>query len=207
MSYSSFQDINQVLEKYPLRFEQQRFLPEVVAQLPDSLAENLNFALETRIVNENEAFFTESLIFPLLQQAWKNHRKLKLWSHRALNYDEVLFGEPDYLVAAWPQGVTRNLFTMPLLAVVEAKRDDFDKGWGQCLAGMVACQKFNADETIPIYGIVSNGLLWEFGKLVGNQFTQHSRSYSIDQASLVLGVLQFIFAECEKQVVTVSTAA
>ena len=163
------------------------------------LTENLNFALETRIASENEAFFRESIIFPLLQQAWKNYRKLKVWSHRGLNYDEVLYGEPDYLVAAWPQGVTRTLFTLPLLAVVEAKRDDFEKGWGQCLAGMLACQKINHDEMIPIYGVVTNSLLWQFGKLAGNQFTQHLLSYSIGQATLVLGILQYIFAECEKQ--------
>lgn len=207
MSYSSFQDIDQVLAKYPLKFEQQVFLPECSAEIPAYLSENLRFALEMRSTQENEAFFAESLIYPLLQEAWKQNRKLKLWSHRALNYDEVLFGEPDYFISVWPQGITNTLLTKPLLAVAEAKRDDFDKGWGQCLAEMIACQKLNGDETIPVYGIVTNGLLWQFGKLDGKQFTLHLLSYGINEPAQILGILQYIFAECEKQAVAATTAS
>ena len=201
MSYSSFQNMDQVLIKYPLQFEQRVFLPDSSSEVPVFLAENLHFALAMRDLQENEAFFVESLIFPLLQEAWKQNRKLKLWSHRSLNYDDVLFGEPDYFISVWPQGVTNTMLTKPLLAVAEAKRDDFDKGWGQCLAEMIACQKLNNDETIPIYGIVTNGLLWQFGKLVGKQFTLHLLSYSISEPAKILGILHYIFAECEKQAV------
>lgn len=199
MSYSSFQNIDQVREKYPLKFEQEILLPEVSAEVPAYLVENLRFALKMRDAQENGAFFVESLIFPLLQEAWKQNRKLKLWSHRALNYDDVLFGEPDYFLSIWPQGVSSTSLTTPLLAVAEAKRDDFDKGWGQCLAEMIACQKLNRDETIPIYGIVTNGLLWQFGQLIGKHFTLHLLSYGISEPNKILGILNYIFAECEKQ--------
>ncbi len=199
MSYSSFQNIDQVREKYPLKFEQEILLPEVSAEVPAYLVENLRFALKMRDVQENEAFFVESLIFPLLQEAWKQNRKLKLWSHRSLNYDDVLFGEPDYFLSIWPQGISNTSLTTPLLAVAEAKRDDFDKGWGQCLAEMIACQKLNNDETIPIYGIVTNGLLWQFGKIIGKHFTLHLLSYGISEPNKILGILNYIFAECEKQ--------
>jgi hypothetical protein len=201
MSYSSFQNIDQVREKYPLKFEQEGFLPDVRAELPAHLTENLRFALEMRDVQENEAFFVESLIYPLLQEAWKHNRKLKLWSHRALNYDDVLFGEPDYFLSVRPQGISSTSLTKPLLAVAAAKRDDFDRGWGQCLAEMIACQKFNENETIPIYGIVTNGLLWQFGKLIGKELTLDMFSYAINDPAKILGILHYIFAECEKQAV------
>ena len=207
MSYSSFQDIDQVRERYPLKIEQGAFLPDAQAEIPAYLAENLRFALEMREVQENEAFFVESLIFPLLQEAWKQNRRLKLWSHRALNYDEVLFGEPDYFLSVRPQGVSSTSLTTPLLAVAEAKRDDFERGWGQCLAEMIACQKLNKDETIPIYGIVTNGLLWQFGKLTGQEFTLHLLSYGINEPAKILGLLHYIFAECEKQAVAATTAS
>ena len=55
----------------------------------------------------------------------------------------------------------------PIIVVVEAKRSDFIEGWGQCLAGLVAAQKINDDNAIPVYGIVTDGALWEFGKIRG----------------------------------------
>ena len=143
-------------------------------------------------VDENEAFFCESFIFPFLQQAWKRHRKLKLWSHRTLGYDSVLFGEPDYFVSAIIEDVIDKLINKPLLAVTEAKKEDFTKGWAQCLAEMIACQKINEDESIVVYGIVSTGIFWEFGKLERNIFTKHLISYSISDPNKVFAILKRI---------------
>ncbi len=49
--------------------------------------------------------------------------------------------------------------------LVEAKQDNFEAGWAQCLAEMIAAQRLNETAQIIIYGIVSNGNLWQFGKL------------------------------------------
>src|SRR5437016_3089316 len=127
MAFSDFQSIEQVIKKYPLKVVQQRFLPEVEVELPDWLMEILRFSLDMKSVDENEAFFAESFIFPFLQQAWKQHRRLKVWSHRAINYNSELFGEPDYLISALAEEITDQLITKPLLAVTEAKKEDFTK--------------------------------------------------------------------------------
>ena len=110
-----------------------------------------------RSVDESEAFLRECFIFPFLHQVWKRHRKLKLWSHQPLVCDRELYGEPDYLVSAVIESVTDKLIDKPFLAVAEAKREDFTKGWAQCLAEMIACQKINDDEQAVIYGIVPTG--------------------------------------------------
>ncbi|MCP4105253.1 MAG: hypothetical protein GY749_06915, partial [Desulfobacteraceae bacterium] len=81
----------------------------------------------------------------------------------------------------------------------EAKKQDFEGGWAQCLAEMVACQKINENENITIYGIVSTGIIWEFGKLETNVFTKNLLSYSVAEAQKVVGILDFIFTECDKQ--------
>lgn len=198
MPFSNFQTIDQVISKYPLEVKQESFLPEVEAALPDLLLENLRFSLAMRLPNDNEAFLAESLIFPLLQQAWKGHRKLKLWSHRTISYNDELLGEPDYLIAAKPEGVTDRFLLTPMLAIAEAKKEDFEKGWGQCLIGMLTCQKINADDNLPIYGIVSNGLAWQFGKLEGKTLTQQPVLYGINDPEKVYGLINFVFAECEK---------
>ncbi len=90
-------------------------------------------------MDESDTFFRENFILPFLHQAWKHHWKLKLWSHRSLVYDRELYGEPDYLVSAVIEGFIDNLINNPFLAVPEAKKEDFTKGWAQCLAEVIAC--------------------------------------------------------------------
>jgi len=114
-------------------------------------------------------------------------------------YDN-LFGEPDYFVSVWTEEeVIDKLVNKPLLAVAEAKKQDFEGGWAQCLAELIACQKINADEQLTVYGIVSTGIIWEFGKLKKNVFTRDLLSYTIADPQRVFGILDFVFMECEKQ--------
>jgi len=109
-------------------------------------------------------------------------------------------------VSVWPDEVIDNLINTPLLAVAEAKKQDFEKGWGQCLAEMIACQKINHSDKLMIYGIVSTGTFWEFGQLSENRFTQHSISYSVaTEPQKVFGILDYIFAQCEKQADSITT--
>jgi hypothetical protein len=89
---------------------------------------------------------------------------------------------------------------MPLLTAFEAKRQDFEEGWGQCAAEMIACQKLNSDEALTVYGIVSTGLIWEFGQLTGNILIKHPDPYSIQQPAQILGVLNYLFEKCERQI-------
>jgi hypothetical protein len=200
MAFSNFKTVGQVIEQYPLRYKRERFLPDVSIELSALFLENIDFSLDKQTENENEFFFRESLIFPFLQQAWKHHNLLKLWYHQTLAYDDKLCGEPDYFISVWRDEVIDKWINTPLLAVAEAKKQDFDGGWGQCLAAMLACQKINQDEKLTVYGIVSTGMFWEFGKLLQNVFTKHSVSYSIAEPQKILGNLDYVFAECEKQV-------
>jgi hypothetical protein len=39
----------------------------------------------------------------------------------------------------------------------EAKKDNFNEGWAQVLAEMIAAQIFNGNEPIEVYGIVTTG--------------------------------------------------
>jgi hypothetical protein len=200
VKFSDFENVEQVIAKYPLEIKQERFLPEEVrVDLPEWFRNNLSFLLEMKSIDENEAFLSEGFVFPFLQQAWQRHRRLKLWSHRTLTCDSELYGEPDYLISALPEGVVERLIAKPLLAVTEAKKEDFTKGWAQCLVGMIACQKLNQRADVAIYGIVATGIVWEFGKLERNVFVKHPLPYSISEPGLVLGLIDFVFAECEKE--------
>jgi hypothetical protein len=200
MAFNDFKSVEQVLQKYPLQIKRERFLPEVRLELPALFMENLDFALKRQAAEESEVFFRESYIFPFLQQAWKRHPKLKLWINQTLRYDETLSGEPDYFVSASTEGqIIDKLVKKPLLAVAEAKRQDFEGGWAQCLSELIACQKINADEQLTLYGIVSTGIFWEFGKLAKDIFTRDMLSATTADPQRVFGILDFIFMECEKQ--------
>ncbi|MCE7986215.1 MAG: hypothetical protein DYG89_33990 [Caldilinea sp. CFX5] len=199
MAFSDFKTVAQVLRKYPLKLEQQRFLPDARLALPDWFVTNLNFALDRKGTYESEQFFRESFVYPYLQFTWQHHQQLQLWINQYISADETLFGEPDYLLSIWPQGVVDQLVNRPLLAVIEAKKQDFEAGWAQCLAAMLACQKINGQETVTIYGIVTTGLLWEFGRLEGKGFVRDPRSYAITTPEQVYALLDFIFVQCEEQ--------
>lgn len=187
MAFSDFKNIPQVIRSYPLQLSRNRFLPNTHLDLPAWFLDNMNFALDRQSTYESEQFFRESFIYPFLQQAWQRHLQLQLWINQFIAADDTLFGEPDYLVSEWPAGVVDQLVNRPLLAVLKAKRQDFEAGWAQCLAAMLACQKINASESTVIYGIVTTGINWEFGRLAGNEFIRDPRAYTITTPEVVCG--------------------
>ena len=81
----------------------------------------------------------------------------------------------------------------PLIITVEAKKNDFEQGWGQCLVELVAAQKINDNLDFPVYGIVSDGERWQFGKFVADTFIQNRTSFSIDNLPTLFGAINAIF--------------
>jgi hypothetical protein len=122
--------------------------------------------------------------------------KLKVWKEASLSTD-TLTGVADYLIAPH-----RAYLATPFLCVTEAKRDDFEKGRVQCLAEMLACRWNNTQKQLQtdVFGIVSNGQGWEFYKLaiLGSIF--QSGLYTSNSLPELLGVLDYICAECAKNV-------
>ncbi len=195
MSFSDFKSANSVAEKYNLTI-QRHLLFDHAAIVPIAphafLQQTLEFEVTHQPSNMTEYGLCESLIYPLLRDMWMNYPQLQIWSHVPLIVDDDLNGIPDYIITEKsPQGLEQ--FDRPLLTVVEAKRDNFVEGWGQCLAGMVAAQKLNQSPNRKVYGIVTTGQVWEFGLLHGSQFTLHPFKFSLVQLELLLGVLGWLF--------------
>jgi hypothetical protein len=90
-------------------------------------------------------------------------------------------------------------FDKPYFLLVEAKQDKFAEGWAQCLAEMVAAQKLNNDLPITVFGIVSNGEKWEFGKLEDDKLTKTIQPYIIYQLDRLFAAVNYVFQECESQ--------
>lgn len=132
-----------------------------------------------------DAFFEEAL------QPFKG---LKMWKSVPLNSD-TLTGVVDYFVTE-----DIDILAEPYLCVVEAKKDDFEQGLAQCLVEMKAARWKNeqVEKLIDVFGVVSNGELWEFYQLTKDNKLYGSQSYIASDAEKVLGVLDYILRECEK---------
>jgi len=200
MSFDSYKNIGEVLQEYSITSAEESYIVETAINIRDYFKEELAFSLREFVFEESEYAVCETIIFPVLREVYRSYRnKFTLWSHKAIAYDEKLSGIPDYILAKRsPLG--KEVFDQPFFVTVEAKKDDFIKGWGQCLAEMVALSKLNAAENQTVFGIVSNGQLWQFGKLKANIFKKNIKAYTIYDLEQLLAAINYIFQQCELEI-------
>jgi len=147
---------------------------EVEASNPSAeFLRDFEFTREHINVFASEAARCEAIIFPVLKESYKAYAdRYALWIKQSIAYDDILNGTPDYFISTRSE-LGKTVVGSPLILLVEAKKNDFEQGWGQCLAELVAAQKINGNADFPVYGIVTDGTLWQFGRLVGDVFTQN----------------------------------
>jgi hypothetical protein len=100
-----------------------------------------------------------------------------------------LVGFCDFLIARSPE---IYYVQGPILAVVEAKKEDLVAGLGQCVAEMVAIRLFNEREGTPVaavFGCVTSGSNWRFLKLEGSTLFIDRPEYYPRDAAKILGIL------------------
>ncbi|MDJ0615358.1 MAG: hypothetical protein QNJ63_01210 [Calothrix sp. MO_192.B10] len=199
MAFSNFKTIGEVLKEYQVTYTETNFVQEVPFNISDYFREDLNEVMQDGVVSNSEFAVCENLIYPVLKEVWKKYKtKLTIWSHQSFNYDEKLSGFPEYIIAKRsPLG--KVVFDKPYFILVEAKQDDFERGWAQCLAEMIAAQNLNQEINVTIFGIVSNGMTWQFGKLENNFFTLNTIFYTIQELDKLFAVVNFAFQQCEQQ--------
>jgi hypothetical protein len=165
---------------------------EPVAHTPSpGLAERLE--LTRRLgYDRTEAGRAEGLIFPILLDVWAHFLgKVHVWREPTVG-EGRLSGEPDYVL-------TRTtlpgpfVLTPPFGAVVEAKQEKFDEGWGQCVAAMVAARELNGASDLAVFGIVTTGHQWEFGRLLDGSFLRHPDVFSLTDLPGLCAAIRFVF--------------
>ena len=200
MAFSNYKSISAVVKKFQIKYVQSNFMLEREFFVKKSFQEELDLLFTDGVIDNSEDAICENLIYPVLKEVWKLYRsELTLWSHETLAYDEDLSGVPDYMVTQRnPLGTI--VFDKPYFLAVEAKQDKFEEGWGQCLAEMVAVQRINDDFVSDVYGIVSNGKVWQFGKLNADLFTRNKDLYLIQDLDKLFAAVNYIFQECELKI-------
>ncbi|MEA5535839.1 hypothetical protein [Crocosphaera sp. XPORK-15E] len=193
MAFSNFKNIADVQQKYNIKYQEDDFIVAEDITPPEVFLQDFNFYKENIDIFTSEASRSEIIISPLLREIYKQHyQKYSFWIQKSINYDNILSGTPDYILSKKSE-LGKTVLENPIIIIVEAKKNDFEQGWGQCLAELVASQKLNKNSNKPVYGIVTDGNLWQFGKLLENTFTQDRENFTIDKLPRLYGALAYIF--------------
>ena len=169
---------------------------------PILLGDHLNTALERKVqlaeaINTEKARSELIVAEVLVELREQFDRRISLFSGIDFSVDagDGLVGVCDFLVSLSP---VQYLLQAPIIALVEAKRDDFLSGLGQCTAEMLAAQRFNAKKgnDIPtVYGVSTTGLTWKFLKLTEKRLDIDVASYAIRECDKILGILASMVAQ------------
>jgi hypothetical protein len=193
MSYSEF-TLRKAKRDFDLTtVEAGRFLPQTEPidpslYLTESLIEGLPLATATG----SEKARSELIISPILVEVRKIlQRQVSLFSGEDFTVEPELglSGVCDFLISRSREQI---LIEAPAVVIVEAKKADLKVGLGQCAAEMVAAQKFNEINNIPIatiYGSVSSGTAWRFLKLESKTLTIDLNDYPVPPVEPLLGML------------------
>ncbi|WP_333207509.1 hypothetical protein [Microcoleus sp. SVA1B1] len=197
MPFSAYKTIDSVVKKFQITYTKSNFIIETEFNIPDYFREDLEIVMQDGATDCSEYAICENLIYPVLKEVWKQYRqKFILWSHKSLTYDENLSGFPEYILAK-KSPLGNVVFDKPYFLLVEAKQDNFEAGWAQCMVEMIAAQRLNENSEQEVFGIVSNGDRWQLGKLKSNVFTRNQMFYTIQELDKLFAAINYVFQQCE----------
>ena len=193
MAYSDF-TLRKVKNAFALNLvETGKFLADFSPVLPsDYLAQTLDRNLAMAIAVGTEKARSELLISPILVEVRERlQRQISVFSGTDFTVDASigLNGICDFLIS---QSQEQLLIEAPAVMIVEAKKEDLNPGLGQCIAELVAAQRFNQENDRPIsaiYGAVTTGSLWRFLRLSGQTVEIDLADYAVPPVETVLGIL------------------
>ncbi len=193
MPYSSF-TVTQIKEEFGIVIlEGQRFLPIDLPTIPVSarllgILEDLPWAIAVG----TEKARSEAIINPILLEVRRMlHQEISVFSGEEFNVDAALGlnGVCDFMIS---QSSEQLVLEAPLVVVVEAKKADLKLGLGQCMAEMIAAQRFNQGKGRSIgvvFGVITSGTQWRFMQLEGRQITLDLQDYSLQPIDELIAML------------------
>ena len=162
--------------------------------LTEALAKKVPLALAIGTEKAKSEMIVADVLIELREHF--EHR-ISLFSGIDFNVDSEndLTGVCDFLVSLSPN---QYYLEAPVIILIEAKKDDLITGLGQCVAEMIAAQRFNAEKgnDIPcIYGAITTGINWLFLKLEGKRLHIDMSAYMLERCGKILGILASMVAQ------------
>jgi hypothetical protein len=157
--------------------------------LTDLLAKFMPLALAIDTEKARSEYIVAPILFELKTQL---SDRISVFSGKEFNVDasQGLNGYCDFLISQSPEQL---LIESPVVALVEAKNDNIQSGLGQCMAEMIAANRFNQQKGNPIhtvYGVVTTGTNWKFLRLTDNCVEIDLNEYFLSNVDQVLGILR-----------------
>lgn len=199
MPYSKF-TLSRAVDDFNLTIvEGERFLPEITPITPTPLLQEiLKETIPWAIAVSSEKARSEGIINPVLLEVRRQLKgQISVFSGEEFNVEPEaeLTGYCDFLISRSPEQL---FIKAPAVIIVEAKKEDLKPALGQCLAEMVAAQRFNKQKQQPIpviYGTVSSGTVWRFLKLKDQTVTIDLTDYPLPPVAQILGMLVWMVQE------------
>jgi hypothetical protein len=195
MPYSSF-TLDDVEEKFGLDFKASSFIPELKPIPPSEwLKETLLMTLPLAKIAGSEKARSEFIIAPILVELIKlTNNEISVFSGEDFTVDRELGlnGTCDFIIS---QSSNQIKVSAPVVALVEAKKGVLKDGWGQCIAEMLAANKFNEHRKKSIeymYGIVTSGNSWQFLRMKGQTVIIDPDEYTISSIERLLAILNWM---------------
>ena len=193
MSFSTFTTLGDVARAYQIKLDVHDFVEPRPFTISKRFRRDLDFVLTKVAYRASEFAICENLVYPILKEVWMPYaEEMQLWCHTPLSFDKDLTGTPDYFLARRSLLGT-EVMEKPLLMVMEAKKDDFDWGWAQCLAAMIAAQKLNNSQTMVIHGITTTGRFLGVWQIARERIHLRARIGWLDESATSFRVHCFYF--------------
>ena len=200
MTYSEF-TLDNVRSLLGLKIQTEKLFDVVESVTPpDWLVKALKAASSVGFSTEKAR--SEFFVAPVLLASRElNHERFFLYSGQKLEADAArgLTGECDFILSHAQASV---VLMTPIMTLVEAKKQDYEAGMGQCIAQMVGAQIFNQKNestSLPIFGCVTTGEGWQFLKLEDTLVTVDLTRYALANLEQILGMFRHIVAVFEAQ--------
>ena len=193
MAYSDF-TVRKVKQTFGITtIEGGSFFPTIEPIVPSQfLVEFLAEAFPLASMLKSEKAKSEFLIGPVLLEVRRHlAHQVSLFSGEEFTVDAAigLSGVCAFLIS---QSAEQLEIEAPVIVIVEAKKADLNVGMGQCMAEIIAAQRFNLEagrEPNPVYGCVSSGTLWRFLRLTDQQVEVDVENYLLTPIDRLLGRL------------------
>lgn len=207
MAFGDYKTLGEAIRDLQVTEIHEDFLKPKLHAVSDYFRPWLERTLAECPVSSSEFAVCENLIYPVLREVHRSYAKdLVIWSHTTLYQGKEQLGVPDYIIAK-RSNLSIEVMGPPYAMIMEAKKNDFDLGWAQCLAAMHAAQNLNGHPERVVFGGVSDGFIWRFAKLDGQSFVRHSQPYDLSRLDELFGILNHVFSLCRQQVLIPSEAA
>ncbi|MEM7534223.1 MAG: hypothetical protein AAF639_18730 [Chloroflexota bacterium] len=196
MAYSDFKTIAEIENKFSVTVSPLSFLNQVAeVECNPYFHENLQEAIRLAVNINTEKARSELIIMPVMFEARKMvNNQISLFSgvDFTVDTDAGLNGYCDFIVSNSPDQMSVR---SPVICMVEAKSQDMTAAYPQCMAEMIAAQRFNAaqsNEIETIWGVTTTGSIWRFLRLMDSKIEIDIDEYTINPVGKILGILQHI---------------